>query len=365
MSQSLSLLKVLNPQAGWYRGDFHAHTNYSDGVHTPAQLVEVAIAEGLDFFAVTDHNTIDSFSKFGDDPTTLIIPGLEVTLKEGHFNVFGMEGRLDWMEHICTGKNISELTGIYGTTTALMQGASSQGLLNSINHPLMPWEPPLEWRDRATDLRYLDCLEIWNDPSWPENDHANPKAVALWTDWLNAGYRITAIGGSDYHQPVPEPGQDKPPERLGLPSTYVYAEQLSGAAILEGLRRRRAYVSMGARVTFQAQADGTTYEIGADLGELSGAIDFKATVTDCPSSGRAQIVRNGQVVSETPIEGGQAVLRWRNDADPARSDWCRLDVFGEEGQMMAITNPIYVGPRRRPVSHSYGDFASAPSGKQS
>ncbi len=142
MSQSLSLLKVLNPQAGWYRGDFHAHTHYSDGIHTPAQLVEVARAEGLDFITITDHNTIDALSKFGEEPTILIIPGLEVTLKEGHFNVLGMEGWLDWMEHILTGKNIPELTGIYGTITALMQRTSSQGLLNSINHPLLPWEPP-------------------------------------------------------------------------------------------------------------------------------------------------------------------------------------------------------------------------------
>jgi hypothetical protein len=364
MSQSLSLLKVLNPQAGWYRGDFHAHTHYSDGIHTPAQLVEVARAEGLDFITITDHNTIDALSKFGEEPTILIIPGLEVTLKEGHFNVFGMEGWLDWMEHILTGKNMPELTGIYGTTSALMQRTSSQGLLNSINHPLLPWKPPLEWRDRATDLRYLDCLEIWNDPSSPDNLHANPKAVALWTDWLNAGYRITAIGGSDYHQPVPEPGQDKPPERLGLPSTYVYAEQLSGAAILEGLRRRRAYVSMGARVTFQAQADHTTYEIGADLGELSGAIDFKATVTDCPSSARAQIVKNGHVISEVPVEGGQASLRYSADAMPTRSDWYRLHVADREGQMLAMTNPIFVGPRRTPDSHTYGDFVSVPNGKQ-
>lgn len=364
MSQSLSLSKVLNPQAGWYRGDFHAHTNFSDGYYSPAQLVEVARAEGLDFITITDHNTIDAFSKFGEEPTIIIIPGLEATLKNGHFNVFGMEGWLDWMEHICTGQNTPELTGIYGTTTALMKRTSSQGLLNSINHPLLPWDPPLEWRDMETDLRYVDCLEIWNDPSWPDNVHANPQAMALWTDWLNAGYRITAIGGSDYHEPVPKPGEDKPPERLGLPSTYVYAEELSGAAILEGLRRRRAYVSMGARVTFQAQADGRAYEIGADLGELSGAIEFTATVLDSPSSARAQIVKNGHVISEVPVESGQASLRCSDKAIPTHSDWYRLNVADQDEQMLAITNPIFVGPRRRPDSHTYGDFVTTSGSKK-
>ncbi|MFQ5922486.1 MAG: CehA/McbA family metallohydrolase [Anaerolineales bacterium] len=136
------LSKALNPRAEWYRGDFHAHTSYSDGEHTPAQLVGVAIAEGLDFFAVTDHNTIEAFPEFGEQKEMLVIPGLEVTLKDGYFNVFGMEGWLDWIEHVHTGENTIEWTGIYWTTTALMQRTSSQRLLNSINHPLLPWEPP-------------------------------------------------------------------------------------------------------------------------------------------------------------------------------------------------------------------------------
>ena len=87
-------------------------------------------------------------------------------------------------------------------------------------------------------------------------------------------------------------------------------------------------------------------------------MEFKATVTDSPSSARAQIVKNGHVVAEAPMEGGQAVLRWRNDANPARSDWVRLDVFGEEGQMLAITNPIYAGAQRAPAIQKFGDFVS-------
>lgn len=78
MAEALSLSKVFNTQAGWYRGEFHAHTNYSDGEHTPDELVEVARAEGLDFIVVTDHNTISAFVEFGDQREVLVIPGMKL-----------------------------------------------------------------------------------------------------------------------------------------------------------------------------------------------------------------------------------------------------------------------------------------------
>ena len=231
----LSSANVVNPQAGWYHGEFHAHTYYSDGDYSPNQLIELALAEGLDFLAITDHNTIDAFREVSQEPDLLIIPGLEVTLTEGHFNVFGISGWLDWMEPICVGQITTSLTGQFRTTTDLIRHIAATGLLTSMNHPLLkPWE----WRDETTDLRFLNCLEIWNDPSWPDNVQANPRAVALWTDSLNAGYRLTGIGGSDYHRPAPRPGENKPAERLGLPCTYVYASELSTPAILAGLRQR-------------------------------------------------------------------------------------------------------------------------------
>ena len=31
---------VLNPKAGWYRGDFHVHTSASDGDYPPSQVIK-------------------------------------------------------------------------------------------------------------------------------------------------------------------------------------------------------------------------------------------------------------------------------------------------------------------------------------
>jgi hypothetical protein len=353
LSQSLSLSKIFNTRSDWYRGDFHAHTNFSDGYYAPAQLLEVAKTEGLDFFAVTDHNTIAALSQFGPEQEILIIPGVEVTLKEGHFNIFGVEGPTGWMGSISTGPNSARLNQTYATINDIMREASAQALLTSINHPLLqPWE----WKDATTDLRYVHCLEIWNDPSWPDNMQANPDAVALWTAALNAGYRITAIGGSDYHRPIPPPGQSKLPDRLGLPSTYLYADALSGAAVLEALRRRRAYVSMGPQVRFQAHTGSSVFDIGDDLGIYSGGITFIAHCSHTPAHARARLVKNGVVIADEQLKGSDMPLRFSATADPHEFTWYRLDIIDQQGHILAVTNPIFAGPPRGPALHTFGDL---------
>ncbi|MBI3360540.1 MAG: CehA/McbA family metallohydrolase, partial [Chloroflexi bacterium] len=296
------------------------------------------------------------YAGFGDDPGLLVIPGIEVTFKDGDFNVFGVDAELDWIGDICGGGlRLPRLKGNYQTSSDLMRRMAAQSLVNSINHPLLrPWA----WEDGTTDLRNLHCLEIWNDPSWPDNKRDNPRAVSLWTDLLDAGYRLTGIGGSDYHRPAPRPGEDKPPERLGLPSTYVYAGELSGNAILESVRQHRVVVSMGARAAFEAQANGRTYHIGEDVGEARGEIKLTATVSDSPAPARATIVKNGGVVAEARVEGGRASLTCDDELTPAQPAWYRLDVIGDDGLMLAITNPIFAGPRQSPQRHTFGDFAA-------
>src|SRR5207302_8223445 len=104
MPDTLSLHAIHNRRPGWYRGDFHCHTLYSDGVLTPPELAALAKSEGLDFFAITDHNTVNAYPHFDAPAELLIIPGIEVTFEEGHFNVFGVDGDQDWLRSICQGQ---------------------------------------------------------------------------------------------------------------------------------------------------------------------------------------------------------------------------------------------------------------------
>jgi hypothetical protein len=42
--------------------------------------------------------------------------------------------------------------------------------------------------------------------------------------------------------------------------------------------------------------------------------------------------------------------------DAAQAAWYRFDVYDSSGLMLAITNPIFVGPGRASERHTFGDF---------
>ena len=349
---TLDLYHVYKAAPGWYGGDFHTHTHHSDGALTPPELAALARREGMDFLTITDHNTLTAYPHFGAQDELCIIPGVEVTYSAGHYNVFGLTQFAEWQTRVTHGPTfINHVEADLDPDEILAQSAAA-GLLNSINHPLLP---PWAWLMAETDLRDVHCLEIWNDPSWPDNRVGNPLAVEMWTRWLNAGHRITAIGGSDYHRPVNKAGTIKPPDRLGWPRTYVYATELSGAALLDGLRRRQAYVSMGARVDFQAQHNGVTYPIGADLGRQRGMVELTAQIAPT-SRGVAQLLRNGEIILEELLYGDAVSLHTTVELDPTTPAWFRLNVLDGNGLMLAITNPIFAGPTPTPTLNTYGDF---------
>ncbi len=86
---SVSLSKVFSAKPGWYCGDFHAHTTCSDGVFSPKGLSDLAIQQGLDFLSITDHNAVNAFDDFDEAINHMVLPGIEITLLDGHFIVFG------------------------------------------------------------------------------------------------------------------------------------------------------------------------------------------------------------------------------------------------------------------------------------
>ncbi|MBL6965643.1 MAG: PHP domain-containing protein [Anaerolineales bacterium] len=347
-----SFSQIVNPDAGWYRGDFHTHTQASDGIYPADVLAGIAKAEGLDFIAITDHNTFAGLLDFTPRADFLVIPGLELTFDKGHFNTFALEGWRDWMEAICSDQLEVSLPDRYQTITELMQAISADGLLNSINHPFLP---PWDWQFEDCDLRQVGCLEIWNDLYWPDNITANPEAVTMWTNWLNAGYRITAIGGSDYHFP-PRPEENKYGERLGMPMTCVYADELSAGGILDGIRQRRAYVTKGPQLTFEAEAGGEIYQIGADMGIQSGEISFTVSLSHATRPLTAQLVENGLVITQKSTNSASDTLHFQHPANPTRPMWYRLDITDETGDIWAITNPIFSGPAKTSDCYRYGDF---------
>ena len=132
----------LRPRQAWYRGDLHMHTGHSDGT-CPSQTgrsvpcpvfvtAEAAVRRGLDFIAVTDHNTISQYDALRElQPyydKLLFIPGREITTFQGHANVFGITRFVDYR------------IGTPGAPdmNTIARDVHQLGGLISINHPSAP-----------------------------------------------------------------------------------------------------------------------------------------------------------------------------------------------------------------------------------
>jgi len=60
--------------------DLHCHTNMSDGVLTPNELIDLAIERGVDMLSITDHDTLDAYAHTTAVPSGLnLIPGIELS----------------------------------------------------------------------------------------------------------------------------------------------------------------------------------------------------------------------------------------------------------------------------------------------
>lgn len=65
-------------------GDPHCHTLASDGMVTPAELVDAAVGAGIDLIAITDHDTMRSVREVqerGAAAGITVVPGQEVTTR--------------------------------------------------------------------------------------------------------------------------------------------------------------------------------------------------------------------------------------------------------------------------------------------
>jgi len=314
----------------WLRGDLHCHTLHSDGSLTVAERLQRAVDRGLDFIAITDHNTISHHVEL-DSLEGRIVPirASEVTTFHGHMNVFGLRDAIDWRP---------ERRG--GGAAGIVEQAHRQGALVSINHPSSfgdPWCVGCHWDFARVDYSTLDTMEIWNG-GWADVETANEDNVALWTDLLDAGVRITAISGTDSHGPADD---DDP--TLGF--SYVHADEPSEAGILDGIRHGRVYLSGGPTVSFRARGSGG--HVATVPGDVmpAGRIDLAVDADQVEEAATVWFVTSGSSVALGA--GGPGGLHLERAGLEPRT-WWRLEIRAggaATGDLRAITNPVFAGTR--------------------
>ncbi len=229
---------ILVDAPGWYAGDFHVHSIESGDARPPLdEVATFAAGRKLDFALISDHNTLTQLEFLVEaqkrHPKFLFLPGMEFTTYAGHANAIGATA---WVDH---------KIGQPGVTIA---GAASafrdQGALFSINHPILEigdYCIGCAW-NHVLPIEAVDAVEIQTGSPSAIGILFPDEAIEYWDALCDQGHHIAAIGGSDDHKAGVDLGPFQSP--IGEPTTLVYAENLSVAGILEGIRASRTVIKL-------------------------------------------------------------------------------------------------------------------------
>jgi hypothetical protein len=313
------------PFAPWLRGELHCHTWHSDGDGSPLERVALAHELGLDFLAVTDHNTTSSQLELAglDDPGLILIRGMEITTFKGHFNAWGIG---DWVDFRVQRPE---------DMAAAIRFAVERGAVVSCNHP-KPFGPPWEFEE----VMGYHCIEVWNGPWYA----LNQASLDFWLRQLASGKRISAVGGSDYHRKSQL--AEVPPRAPGMPTVWAYVPGTPDArSILQAIRQ--------GHVSLSDQPDGPLLDLRAGVGSTALCGDTLPR----PEDGQLPIqlhCRRGEGCRLQLLDQ-EGVLLERRIAMPdetvvaelpvTRSRYVRAELRDGVGNMKALSNPVYLDNR--------------------
>jgi hypothetical protein len=300
-------------------GDLHVHTVNSDGALRTAEMVELCRREGLDFVALTDHNSTRQNDEIGGADGVTVIPGMEYTNYRGHANFYFPEGHSRF--------EADPLSNSFDEMKDTLAAARGMGATISLNHPynyLCPWKFGFEgfgW----------DMVEAWNGTG----DPGDARTIAWWHDLLCQGARTPVVGGSDFHR-------HELLRHVGAPTTFVYAASRSVADIVAAMRAGRSFIAFSkAGPILDLRVGGKGFGESVTFG---GAEEGTAVVRSAQAGDRARLLDGRGNVKEWQVPyDGEHVTRFAASPEAVfyRLEVRRTLVPGVE-LLVAMSNPVYV-----------------------
>ncbi|MFC4810872.1 CehA/McbA family metallohydrolase [Paenibacillus sp. GCM10023250] len=297
---------------GWYAGDNHTHSRYSDGSGSINDNATVARNKGLDFLTATDHNSI----KQKDDvlkenrPDFVELLGQEVTTGTGHSLAYDISSLINWAQ---------PTQGYIDETRANNDG---QGM-HFIAHPFYPG---LEWEDWS--VKNYNGIEVWNG-FYPPKHTVNAQAFAKWDELNKQGRHLIGLANSDAHNPG----------KVGDPHIKAYMDKLSKEDVYKAIRSGMLYGTNG-DIDLEFTVNGQP--IGSDVTVDPAGGDAAITLSGSAPGGvtAARLIKNGAILQEYKSLSGTSWTQTVQDA-AMPGDFYRMELEGAGGKF-AFSNPIWV-----------------------
>ncbi len=348
-------------------GNFHVHTEHSDGTGSYEQVAQAAACAGLDVVMVTDHNTMGPgaehwYTHPQNGRRVLLLMGEEVhdpglSPPGNHYLALGVDQPV---HHLAA------------QPQALIDAVTRAGGVGFIAHPVeepaaLIGIPAFPWRNWG--VSGYAGIELWNylsefksfvssrrralaaiyKPDWFIRGPF-PKTLALWDHLLADGQQVVAIGGADAHASVYPIG---PARRRVFPYEHMFravnthlllrtplAEDTAVAKqqVLHALRLGYAFVAYerlgdGRGFRFEAASHRAKAGMG-DTISLDGLVTLRAVT---PLTARIRLLHDGREVAQV---WGQALRHQTSAPGVYRVEAHRRHGLRERGWL--FSNPIYV-----------------------
>jgi hypothetical protein len=283
----------------WLRGNHHGHSTVSDGENSPLDTMRAYEAEGYDYFALSEHDTLLPATALQPHTRMCIIQAVEVTSDRNQTLLY-------------LGADHAPPKGM--TPRAIIEHVHASGGLFIFDHP--NWRP---FPDYATDdllfsMVGMRGMEIYTGVI--EQLPGEARATDRWDRLLGRGWRVFGHATDDQHEPrhyfvawnqVQWP-QDEPVTPQGIV-----------VALSEG----RFYASTG--VTIMRTGIGT---------------DGRQIIVESDADAIHWITREGVIAKKSKGGAGSISIDELGD-DAATAIYVRAECLGH-GNAMAWTQPFWI-----------------------
>ncbi len=319
---------------GWVTADTHVH------FLSPTTAVLEGQAEGVNLISLLAAQWGDLFTNVGD------LPYGPLTSRDGETMIqVNSENRQHMLGHL----------GLVGGRGEPVFPMSAGGVSESyLGDPL--WLSLAEWADvqhrreglvvavhfpnpqaeLAADIALgkIDAVELY-----PYSQHFNTLPYLEWYRYLNCGFRLPAVGGTD------KMGAYMP---VGANRTYAFLgkREFTFASWMKAIRSGNTFSTTGPLLLFQVDGHSPGEEIG--LGAGGGTLEVQVQAKSFVPFHRVEVVLNGAVVASREAETGTREMTLQDKVRVPGSGWlaarcaARQDPIVWGLSVAAHTSPVYV-----------------------
>jgi hypothetical protein len=348
---TFELDKVLRwREAGWVTADTHVHflspqTALLEGQAEGVHVVNLLASQWGEMFSNVgdfDGRTTLGAKEFGGDGEFLVRVGTENRMQVlGHISLLGYAGAM--IHPLCTGGPSESALGdpLEVTMAEWAQRCIEQGGLVVMPHAP---NPQLE---RAADvvLGLINAMELMTfNPLNPNNMQVNPYGLADWYHYLNLGYQVPVVGGSD---------KMAASSLLGGIRTYAHLgdREFTYENWMAAVRGGNTFVTVGplAEMLVDGLSPGGRIELPPHGGTVH--VTWRVESVSLPIE-QVEVVVGGLAAAQCTVDK-QLIASGSADVHVTDSTWMALRVRGsyrgKQGEVAAHTSAVQLLVEGKPL----------------